>query len=315
MQDSKEEKPPTAPDEIVKLSKYKISSDANPREIFWALVKACNEGENLEALAKKHAGIREALVNIGCSVLEEDPKAYRVKVTKLKLAHCMFSMIALGGWGDVLERALSHLYERKKGPDLNMLMAFGEGFSKNREKVGPWLKEIITMDRPSEAVLAYIANAGDREMVSELRGELLNIARTEINEPQTYSMESLSVLLPQDKEVVKLFLDMMDDWDLETKKMTLETLCAKEIPEAGKKAVSLYPYEQDEKFRITLERIVDKNWEECKPEFTKLMGSLEGKELVEVATLAKKIYGKAAKKLVPKEMGAEKKKAVDAALD
>jgi len=314
MQDNKEEKPPSAPDEIVKLSKYKISSDANPREIFWAMAKACKEGEDLGALAKKHAGIREALVNIGCSVLEEEPKAYRVKVTKAKLAHCLFSMIALGSWGDVLERALSHLYERKRGPDLNMLMAFGEGFSQHRAKVGPWLKEIITMDRPSEAVLAYIANAGDKEMVSELRAELLNIARTEINEPQIYSMESLSVLLPEDREVVKLFLDMMDDWDLETKQMTLETLCAKEIPEAGKKAISLYAYEQDERFRITLERIVDKNWETCKPEFTRLMGSLGGKELAEIATLAKKIYGKGAKKLVPKELGAEKKKAVDAAM-
>ena len=278
------------------------------------MVKACKEGEGLEALAKKHTGIREALVNIGCSVLEEEPKAYRVKVNKAKLAHCLFSMIALGGWGDVLERALSHLYARKRGPDLNMLMAFGEGFSKHRSKMGPWLKEVITMDRPSEAVLAYIANAGDKEMVSELRGELLNIARTEINEPQIYSMESLSVLLPQDKEVVKLFLDMMDDWDLETKKMTLETLCATEIPEAGKKAVALYPYEQDEKFRITLERIVDKNRESCKPEFTKLMGSLAEKELAEIAGLAKKIYGKEAKKLIPKELNAEKKKAVNAAM-
>jgi hypothetical protein len=96
--------------------------------------------------------------------------------------------------------------------------------------------------------------------------------------------------------------------------MTLETLCAKEIPEAGKKAVALYPYEQDEKFRITLERIVDKNRESCKPEFTKLMGSLAEKELAEIAGLAKKIYGKEAKKLIPKELNAEKKKEVNAAM-
>lgn len=314
MHDSKEEKPPSAPEEIVKLSKYKISSDANPREIFWAMVKASKEGEDLGPLAKKHAGIREALVNIGCSVLKEDPKAYRVKVTRAKLAQCIVSMISLGGWGDVMERALSHLYERKKGPDLNMLVAFGEGFSRHKAVVGPWLREIITMDRPSEAVLAYISGAGDKAMVLELRGELLNIARTEINEPQLYAMEALSVLLPGDKDVVKLFLDMMDDWDLETKKMTLETLCEKEVPEAGKKAISLYPFEQDEKFRIVLERIVDKNREGCKEEFTKLMGTMQGKELSDMASLAKKTYGKNAKKLIPPDIAQEKKGAIEAAM-
>ncbi|MEM4272434.1 MAG: hypothetical protein QXH30_02495 [Candidatus Bilamarchaeaceae archaeon] len=314
MQDSKEEKPPSAPDEIVKLSKYKISSDANPREIFWAMVKACKEGGDVETLAKRHSGIREALVNIGCSVLKEESKAYRVKLTRAKLANCLFSMIVLGRWGDVLERAFSHLYERKKGPDLNMLLAFGEGFSRHRSVVGPWLKQIITADRPPEAALSYIANAGDREMILDLRAELLNIARTEINEPQLYAMESLSVLLAEDNEVVKLFLDMMDDWDLETKQLALETLAGKEIPEAGKKAVSLYPYEQDERFRIMLERIVDKNWEACKPEFTRLIGSLEGREMLEVAALAKKIYGRGAKKLIPDGLGAEKKKMLTSVL-
>lgn len=308
MQDSKEEKPPSAPEEIVKLSKYKIPSDANPREIFWAIVQAYSEGGEYGALAKKYVGVREALVNIGCSVLSEEPRNYRIKITRSKLALCIFAMIAEGGWGDVLERVLSNLYERTKGPDLNMLLAFGQGFSSRKEVVGGWLKELLTVDRPPESVLAYIAGSGDREMVSMLKQELLNIARTEINEPQIFAMEALSVLLPKDAEVAKLFLDMMDDWDLETKKITLETLSMHEIPDAGKKAVALYPYEQDEKFKMLLERIAEKNKEGLEPEFMKLLGSLHEKELEEVSRLAEKVLGKkAAKALSMKKKKKEKK--------
>lgn len=300
MQDSKEKPPPSLPEDIVKISKYKISSDANPREIFWAMVEAYKEGKGFGEMVNKYAGIREALVNIGCSVLQEPQKAQRIKIAKTSIAKCLFSMVVKGKWGDVLERMLSNLYERKKGPDLNMLLAFGDGFAGNSELVGGWLKALLSEERPSEAILAYITELGDRKMAEALRQELLNIARTEINEPQVYAMEALSALLPGDAETGKLFVDMMDDWDLQTKKVALETLEMHEFPQAGKKAVSMYAYETDEAFRMALEQIIEKNRKECAGEFTKMLATARGKEMEELGALAKKIYGKTkAKGLIP----------------
>ncbi|MCP4647004.1 MAG: hypothetical protein GY852_04610 [bacterium] len=315
MQDNKEQPPPTLPEDIVKMSKHKLSSDANPREIFWVMVEAYREGEGFDALVKKYEGIREALVNIGCSVLQEPPKAHRMKVPKATLAKCLFTMIVKGQWGDVLERALNNLYGRKKGPDLKMMMAFGDGFANNKELVGGWIKGILGEDRPSEAVLSYVTNLGDKELVEYVRGELLNTARTEINEPQVYAMEALAILLPGDADVAKLFVDMMDDWDLETKRVALETLKLYKVDVAAKKAVGLYVYEPDEIFRMALEHIIDNSKDGAGEEFTKMFARLRGKEMDELGALAKKIYGKKkAKELIPKDLPAEVKKEAEKSL-
>lgn len=315
MQDNKEQPPPTLPEDIVKMSKHKLSSDANPREIFWVMVEAYREGKGFDALVEKYAGIREALVNIGCSVLQESPKAHRMKVAKATLAKCLFTMIVKGQWGDVLERALNNLYARKKGPDLNMMMAFGDAFTHNKELVGGWIKGILSEDRPSEAVLSYISNVGDEELVDYIRGEMLNIARTEINEPQVYAMEALAILLPNDADVSKLFVDMMDDWDLETKRVALETLKIQKVEAAAQKAVGLYVYEPNEVFKMSLEHIIENSKEGSKNEFTKMFSRLRGNEMDELGALAKKIYGKKkAKELIPDELPPEVKKEAEKAV-
>ena len=298
------------------MSKHKLSSDANPREIFWAIVEAYKEKEGFEDLVKKYAGIREALVNIGCTVLEEPPKAQRMRIAKAKLAKCIMAMIIVGRWEDVLERALSNLYERKKGPDLNMLMAFGDGFTNNGELVGGWLKKSLGEERPSEEILAYIAQLGDSKMAKCLRGELLNIARTEINEPQVHAMEALALLLPDEGEVAKLFVDMMDDWDIETKKIALETLKEHPVAGAAKKAVNLYVYEPDERYKMSLEHIVENNKDEAAPEITKMFARLRGKEAEDIGSLARKVFGKKqAKGLIPKELPLEVRKEAEKAVE
>ncbi|MBD3389410.1 hypothetical protein GF415_00450 [Candidatus Micrarchaeota archaeon] len=315
MQDSREQPPPALPEDIVKMAKHKLSSDINPREIFWAMVSAYKEGEGFGELVKKYSGIREALVNIGCSVLHEPSKSYRVRIARTKLAKCLFSMIVKGRWGDVMERALSNLYERKKGPSLQMLMAFGDGFSENKEVVGPWLKSLLSEERPSEEVLGYVEGVGDRELVEYLRADLLNIARTEINEAQVLAMKSLEMLLPGDSEVGKMFIDMMDDWDMETKEVALKTLAKYSIPEAGKKAVSIYIYEPDEKFKIELEQIIEKNKEGAREEFGKAFLRARGQEAEALGALAKKVYGKkGAGKLIPENLPKEARREAEEAI-
>jgi hypothetical protein len=315
MQDSREQPPPAPPEDIVKMSKHKLSSDANPREVFWAMVEAYRANEGFGELVKKYAGIREALVNIGCSVLQEPPKAHRMKVPTATLAKCLFSMIVLGNWGDVLERALNNLYERKKGPHLKMMMAFGDAFVHDRELVGGWLKGILSEERPPEAVLAYISEVGDRELVGHLKGELLNIARTEINEPQVFAMEALAILLPDDADVEKLFVDMMDDWDLETKRVALETMKMHSLDAAAKKAVGMYPYEPDEMFRMALEHIISNSKEGAAEEFTKIFSRLRGKEMEDIGGLAKRVYGKkGAIGLIPETLPPEVKKQAEKAV-
>lgn len=115
VQDAKEEKPPEAPEEISKLSKYKIEADVNPRALFWEIVRAYTEKSGLEEIVKKNGKSREALVNIGATVLLEDERAYHVKVTKAKLAECILEMLLVGGWKDVLDRLLENLYDRRRG--------------------------------------------------------------------------------------------------------------------------------------------------------------------------------------------------------
>ena len=288
--DEREQPPPETPDEIAKLGKYKFSSDANPRDVFWAIVKAYVEKEHFAETVKANEDKRVALVNVSSTALTEEPRVPRVKITKGKMAECILAMVLEGEWKDVLERVFDNLYNRKKGPNLNMLVALGNAYSKEPKRVGEWMKELLLSGRPPEATLAYVSQLGDEKLVKELRDQLLNISKTEINEPQLYALEALSILVGKDKEVEKLFLDMMDDWDARAKKVVLEHLTGREDPDVGKKALSIYPYEFDPYAKSVLREIVDRNREGLKEEVVKLLNRLGEREAKELVNLVLSVY-------------------------
>ncbi len=294
-QDAKEEKPPEAPEEIAKLHKYKGEADRNPRDVFWGLVKRYAEKEGFGEEAKKCAGEREALVNIGASVLLEEERTYRVKITKARLAECAMEMVVLGGWEDVFGRLLENLYERKKGPNLNMMLAFGNAAGKHG-RVMEWMRKMLAEGRPHEPLLAYMAQLGDMGLVGSMKEQLIFIAKSEINEPQLYALEALAPLVKGDAAVKKVFMDLMDDWDVRAKKVVLESLSGIEDVEIGKKAVGAYVYEFDPYSKGLLKGIIKANRDSAREEFGKYVGKYNEKVNREMAALAEAVYGKKAAK-------------------
>lgn len=305
VQDAKEEKPPEVPEEIAKLHKYKGDADQNPRDIFWGLVKKYVEKEGFEEEAKKCAKDMEALVNISASVLLEEERTYRVKMTKVRLAECIMEMVVLGGWEDAFGRLLENLYDRKRGPNLNMMLAFGNVARKNG-KVLEWIKKMLAEERPHEPLLAYIAQLGDKELAASIKEQLIFIAKSEINEPQLYALEALAPLIKKDAAVKKVFVDLMDDWDVKAKKVALENLSGIEDEEIGKRAVTAYVYEFDPYSKRLLKGIIKTNKEWAKEEVKKYMGKYNEKVNREIVELAEAIYGKKAAKEMLAEHGEAK---------
>ncbi len=291
VQDAKEEKPPGVPEEISKLSKYKTDADRNPRELFWEIMKAYKEKSGVEELLKKSANRREALVNIGATVLLEDEKTYHVKMAKARLAECILDMVVAGGWKDVLERLLDNLYDRRRGPNLNMMLALGHA-TEGKPELLAWMRESLGNGRPSESVLAYISHLGDRRLVEALKEQLMFIAKSEINEPQLYALEALSLMVKEDAHVKKVFMDLMDDWDVRAKKVVLENLSGIVDADVGKKAVAAYVYEFDPYSKNLLKEIIKNNKEAAKGEFGKYAGKYNEKVNRELAELAESVYGK-----------------------
>ena len=306
-QDAKEEKPPEAPEEIAKLSKYKIDADVNPRALFWEIVRAYKEKSGLDELLKKNGKSREALVNIGATVLLEDERVYHVKIAKARLAECILEMVVLGGWKDVLDRLLENLYDRRKGPNLNMMLALGHA-AETRPELLAWMKELLGEGRPSEPLLGYVSNLGDRKLVEGLKEQLMFIAKSEINEPQLYALEALSVMVKEDAHVKKVFIDLMDDWDVRAKKVVLENLSGVEDADVGKKAVAAYVYEFDPYSKNLLKGIIRNNKEAAKGEFGKYAGKYNEKVNKELKDLAESVYGKKAAKELIGERGTEGRK-------
>lgn len=312
-QDAKEEKPPELPDEIAKLSKYKIDADVNPRALFWEIVRAYVDKSGLEELLKKNSKRREALVNIGASALLEDERSYHVKITKARLAECVLEMVVTGGWKDALDRLLENLYDRRRGPNLNMMLALGHA-AEARPEMLAWMRGMLGEGRPSEPLLAYISNLGDRRLAEGLKEQLVFIAKSEINEPQLYALEALSGMVGDDAQVKKVFMDLMDDWDVRAKKVVLENLSSVEDADVGRKAVAAYVYEFDPYSKNLLKGIIRNNRDAAKGEFGKYAGKYNEKVNRELRELAESVYGKkAAKELIgePKE---EKKPEAPAAL-
>lgn len=306
-QDAKEEKPPEVPDEIAKLSRYKIGADANPRVLFWEIARAYQEKSGFEEIVKKNAKSREALVNIGASVLIEDERSYRVKITRARLAECVLEMVIAGGWKDVLERLLENLYDRRRGPNLNMMLAFGNAAEKRPEMLG-WMKEMLGEGRPSEPLLGYVSQLGDRKMVEGLKEQLLFIAKSEINEPQLYALEALSIMVKDDPQVKKVFMDLMDDWDVRAKKVVLESLSGIEDEDVGRKAVAAYVYEFDPYSKNLLKEIIRNNRDAARAEFGKYAGKYNEKVERELRQVAEEVYGKKAAKELMGAPEAEKPK-------
>jgi formate dehydrogenase maturation protein FdhE len=290
-QDAKEEKPPEAPEEIAKLHKYKGDADRNPRDIFWELAAQYMEKKDIAELAKDNSSRREALVNIGATVLTEEERIYRVKMGKAKLAEFVMEMVLQGGWEDTLERLMENLYERRRGPNLNMMIAFGNAVSKNEALAG-WVKKLLAEGRPPEPLLAYISHLGDRGLVAALKEQLIFIAKSEINEPQLYALEALAPLVKEDAAVKKVFIDLMDDWDMRAKKVVLESLSGMQDADIGKKAVASYVYEFDPHAKSMLKEIIRNNKEAAKGEMGKYMGKYNEKVNKELMALAESIYGK-----------------------
>ncbi|NYZ60974.1 hypothetical protein H0O01_04745 [Candidatus Micrarchaeota archaeon] len=302
VQDAKEEKPPEVPDEISKLSKYKTDADRNPRELFWEIVRAYKEKSGLDELLKKSAKLREALVNIGATVLLEDERTYHVKMAKAKLAECILDMVIAGGWKDVLDRLLDNLYDRRRGPNLNMMLALGHA-AESRPELLAWMKELLGEGRPSESVLAYVSHLGDRRLVEALKEQLMFIAKSEINEPQLYALEALSVIVREDAQVKKVFIDLMDDWDVRAKKVVLENLSGVEDADVGRKAMAAYVYEFDPYSKNLLKEIIKNNKEAARGEFGKYAGKYNEKVNKELRDLAESVYGKKAAKELIGELG------------
>ncbi|MFA5411827.1 MAG: hypothetical protein WC350_00565 [Candidatus Micrarchaeia archaeon] len=291
VQDAKEEKPPEAPEDIAKLSKYKGDADRNPRDVFWEIAAQYLEKKDIAELAKKNAKMREALVNIGATVLTEEERTYRVRMGKAKLAECVMEMVLQGGWEDALERLLENLYDRRRGPNLNMMIAFGNVVGKDSGLVG-WVKKLLAEGRPPEPLLAYVAHLGDRALVAALKEQLIFIAKSEINEPQLYALEALAPIVKEDSAVKKVFIDLMDDWDMRAKKVVLESLSGMQDADIGKKAVASYVYEFDPHAKGMLKEIIKNNKDAAKGEMGKYMGKYNEKVNKELMALAESIYGK-----------------------
>ncbi|MDD5096232.1 MAG: hypothetical protein PHY95_01835 [Candidatus ainarchaeum sp.] len=291
VQDAKEEKPPEQPEEIAKLSKYKGDADRNPRDVFWEIAAQYLEKKDIAELAKKNSNRREALVNIGATVLMEEERTYRVRMPKARLAECVMDMVVQGGWEDALTRLLENLYDRRRGPNLNMMIAFGNAVGKDTGLVG-WVKRLLAEGRPPEPLLAYIAHLGDRGLVMALREQLVFIAKSEINEPQLYALEALAPLVKDDAAVKKVFIDLMDDWDMRAKKVVLESLSGMQDADIGKKAVASYVYEFDPHAKGMLKEIIRNNKDAAKGEMGKYVGKYNEKVNKELMALAESIYGK-----------------------
>ncbi|MEW5996953.1 MAG: hypothetical protein AB1657_05160 [Candidatus Micrarchaeota archaeon] len=307
-QESKEEKPPEAPEEISKLAKYKTEADINPRALFWEIAAAYAEKKDIAEIVKKNAKRREALVNVGATVLGEEERTYHVKMPKARIAECLLEMVLAGGWKDALERLLENLYDRRRGPDLNMMLAFGKGAGSMAELV-EWVRGLLAEGRPPEAVLAYVARLGDRGIVEKLKEQLMHIAKSEINEPQLYALEALSVMVKGDAQVRKVFVDLMDDWDVRAKKVVLENLMDVEDEAVGKKAVAAYVYEFDPYSRNLLREIIKKNKDAAKAEIGKYAGKYNEKVNRELVELVEAVYGKKAAKEIIGEQGSGKPEA------
>jgi hypothetical protein len=91
------------------------------------------------------------------------------------------------------------------------------------EKLVAFMRSMLRLRENSGVALAYIANSSSKELVSELKKEIVIFARGDIGENQLNAIACLG-LIPQDEDSQKTMAMLLSHWDEEARRAAAEII-------------------------------------------------------------------------------------------
>ncbi|MFH2106901.1 MAG: HEAT repeat domain-containing protein [Candidatus Micrarchaeota archaeon] len=247
--------PPTKP----KLKKFASHPDKNIRDVFWDIMGLyATKKEVSPEEIRHHENSRMALVRIAVSTLS-NPEKDSSGLTPNFTALYTLMMLLDEDWEDAFIEFVSESYEAKKRPMLPVIVALNKlaENSRYKEKLSSLLSSMIRDRYSTECTTAYLTELHNKEMVKEMKKELMIIARSDIEENQYNAINALTHI--QDEEDVQaLFINLLNHWDEETRRMVAMILSEKVDSKVLKAAKRQMGFETNQYITKILKKIVSK---------------------------------------------------------
>ncbi len=251
--DDIEDAPPPEEPKKPSLGKFNMASDANIRDVFWAIMQDYADGKKPDL--SRYEEVKEALVRIGISVLKKPEMAYH-GVSAEGTAYYTLQMTLDMGWEDMFVKVLEESAEQESSAELAS-EALTFAVKKNEEQIGRYFEGMLKRPESGAWVLHYLMRIGNKKLIEKLRKFIMVIAQTDVEESQLSAMHALALI--GDSEIQTLLIRLLQHWDPATRRtaaVLLQKNPTKELVEIAERRLAL---ENDERVKTELLKITGKN--------------------------------------------------------
>ena len=216
----------------------------NASDIFWSSVKLYIEGDEKSALAK----IREnpsIIQSVASKHIQDNKSMMFVQVTRGTLANIIIEMFYKIEAIDCIKGLV-----RDTAGSLYLTIGLSKFIEENR-KAEDLVKEMILDESIGLEAIKAIQKSSS-ETISRFLDPIMECAKNEIGEKQYIALQLLAEHAEK-KEVRKIMVDFLDDWDSEVRRICALALAPfrkdKEVSKAASKALEV---ETEEDIRLLL---------------------------------------------------------------
>lgn len=251
--------PPEAPKKL-DLHRYLNKPDVNPRTLFWELIKAYSEKQDIRDQLARLKYERMVLLRIALGIVQ-NPGLASTEMKPAAVAKYFVGMILDAGWEDVFVELIDKTYDRKTGVNTTFLLAISKACEnpENMTKVSECLKKIILKNYGMESALAYVAEIQKKELTKALKKELMIVAMQDVDQTQQYAIYALSPLIDEDENIKKSFIGLVGDWDELTRKTVATVLKGIKDPKLLQVAERQLKEETNDQIKSLLKEIINNN--------------------------------------------------------
>lgn len=221
--DTSGQQPQPPPAKKPDLAKYASKPDANIRDLFWEILAAYAQkkaftGDELKPLAHE----RIALVRIALHILENPQKQY-FGLGKSPTALYSLMLLLDGGWDDAVHEFVAASYYEDEKPVPALVAALNRVCKDEKYivQIKGIFKELLH-GRDATAALAYLSKTDNKELLLEMKKEIMIIARSDIEKNQYYAMTALARIM--DDESRNMLAGLLSHWDVETRRNAADIL-------------------------------------------------------------------------------------------
>jgi len=257
--DDSGQQPQQQPAKKLDLKKYASQPDLNIRDLFWKIIenyanKKTFSKEELELLTHE----RMALLRIILSILKNQKNAYLPLSVKSAVMYSI-TLFLDAKWQDVFEEFMVKSYGENNKPAQQVLIAFENIYKKDsyKEQIIEYFRKMIRNRDMIEAVLAYLAKVKIKDLLENLKKELLIIARSDIEKNQHYAMYALAKMM-ENNDVKSVLNSLIIHWDSETRRVAVDILKNENDTALIEIAKRQNAIENDPQIKKALEKIIKK---------------------------------------------------------